>query len=291
MIFALFFTHAVDAIITLKKVNEAIIQININGYKINFYETGINISNEGSHVKIESISAKKIRISKEFNGTTYFYIGNNVYPIRNPYLFSEDKKILMIFECQEEARKYQNNLQKNQSKKRNIAPSQKEPPAKRSLSCGSTMSNSNFDIQKHCLMQLNTGVHIPTLPHFPIQQQNHFNDPNIQTSRTARQLQWHSEAVAPDKHPFHNDTPQISQQLRTIQQTEPLEFVPCTRAIKLYQEQGTPLYFQTYYPSTYPSVGSQKLYPITQNQPPLKNTHSSPQPNLPIQPRNTPPLA
>ena len=71
MIFALFFTHAVDAIITLKKVNEAIIQININGYKINFYETGINISNEGSHVKIESISAKKIRISKKMSCYIY----------------------------------------------------------------------------------------------------------------------------------------------------------------------------------------------------------------------------
>ncbi|MDP1723309.1 MAG: hypothetical protein Q8L85_01225 [Alphaproteobacteria bacterium] len=294
MVFALFFTYVVDATITLRDVNEAIIQIDINGYKINFCKTGMNISNKGSHVKIESFSAQRIEINQELhNGImhTIFYIGNKKYPIQNPCLLSTDHKILRIFEYHEEARKYQFKSQKTQSKKRSIDSSQNETQAKRSATCGSTKSNGSFDIQQQPTIQQNTRAHIPTLPHFPIQQQNHFNNPNILASRTARQLQWHSEAVEPQDRPFHHYNPEMPKQHRTKQQTNPLEFISCTQAVALYQESGTPLHFQTYYPGTYPSEESQTTYPITQNQPLPKNVLSSPQSNLPIQSRNTPPLA
>ena len=294
MVFALFFTYVVDATITLRDINETIIQIDINGCKIDFCKTGMNISNEGSHVKIESLPKQRIEITQELHNRimyTIFYIGNKRYPIQNPCLLSTDHKILRIFEYHEEARRYQSESQKNQSKKRNIDPSQNEPPAKRNASCGSIISDGSFDIQKQPSIQLNTGVQIPAFPHFPIQQQNHFNDPNIQASRTVRQLQWHSEALEPQGLPFHHYNPQKPKQHRTKQQINPLEFIPCTQAVTFYQESDIPLHFQTYYPGTYPSEGSQTTYPITQNQPSLKNPISSLQPNLPIQSRNTPPLA
>lgn len=141
--FVLFFTYAVDATITLWEVNEDMIQIDINGHKIDFCKTDVNITNEGSHVKIESHFQQRIEISQElYNGIMYtiFYIGNKRYPIQNPCLLSTDRKILRIFEYEEEAKKYQSESQESQLKKRSNDQPQKEPSAKRSASCGSTQS-------------------------------------------------------------------------------------------------------------------------------------------------------
>jgi hypothetical protein len=259
VVFALFFTHVVDATITLKDLNEIRIQIDINGHKIDFCKMGMRVSNEGSHVKIESISTHKIELLEETNGTTFFYIGYNIYPIHNPCLFSEDHKILRIFECHETAQKYQSESQKSQPKKRNIYPSQNEPPAKRSASCGSIMSNSNLINQEHSSIQQKTRARTPTLPYFPYLQQTK----NI--PQKLLQFDWHTPAFGAQGYPFHEYNPYA--QHPRIKRPKPLA----------HQHSQT--------------EESQTPHPIQLNQPPIQNKHSSLQSNLPIQPRNTPPLA